>query len=238
MRTNGERTTCYSNQDPCIFRYHNDIIAIDASLRIGHFNDSKIKINTSFNNINVNYWYNNNDSNNNILFGIVIMIYYAIRLLFGNLIGSCRCYLYSKSMIACGYIHLQHIRSKSNIADLLSKHWGYQSSYDLIRPIFHHAGNTASLYIDDTLEVDCYTNNITNFIYGDLTTDGEYEKEDSPSPSLIVKEDSNSPSLMEVLEENSAVATMSQMTGTEVLQGQTRSANRSSRATSETVFDT
>ena len=97
-----------------------------------------------------------------------------------------------RSMIACGYINLQHIRSESNIADILSKHWGYQSSYDLIRPIFHHTGNTASLYIDDTLSVDCYTNNTDNFVYGDIPTDGEYEKEDSSSLSFDVVEPESS----------------------------------------------
>jgi hypothetical protein len=49
---------------------------------------------------------------------------------------------FMRHVFACGYINLQHIRSESNIADLLSIHWGYQSSYDLIQPIFHHGGNT------------------------------------------------------------------------------------------------
>ena len=56
--------------------------------------------------------------------------------------------------LACGYINLQHLRSECNIADILTKHWGYQSTYELIRPIFHFGGNTAALYFDDTLEVD------------------------------------------------------------------------------------
>jgi hypothetical protein len=59
-----------------------------------------------------------------------------------------------RSMIAYGYINLQHIKSECNIADILTKHWGYQSTYELIRPIFHFEGNTAALYFDDTLEVD------------------------------------------------------------------------------------
>ena len=59
-----------------------------------------------------------------------------------------------RSMIACGYINLQHIKSECNIADILTKHWGYQGTYELIRPIFHFGGNTAGLYLDDTLEVD------------------------------------------------------------------------------------
>jgi hypothetical protein len=59
-----------------------------------------------------------------------------------------------RSLIACGYINLQHIKSECNIADILTIHWGYQSTYELIRPIFHFGGNTAALYFDDTLEVD------------------------------------------------------------------------------------
>jgi hypothetical protein len=51
-----------------------------------------------------------------------------------------------RSLIACGYINLQHLRSEYNIADILTKHWGYQSTYELIRPIFHFGGNTAALY--------------------------------------------------------------------------------------------
>jgi hypothetical protein len=59
-----------------------------------------------------------------------------------------------RSLIACGYINLQHFKSECNITDILTKHWGYQSTYELIRPIFHFRGNTAALYFDDTLEVD------------------------------------------------------------------------------------
>ena len=40
-----------------------------------------------------------------------------------------------RSLIACGFINLQHIKSESNIGDILKKHWGYQSTYKLIRPV-------------------------------------------------------------------------------------------------------
>jgi hypothetical protein len=60
-----------------------------------------------------------------------------------------------RSLIACGYINLQHLKSECNTADILTKHWGYQSAYELILPIFHFGGNTAALYFDDTLEVEC-----------------------------------------------------------------------------------
>ena len=62
---------------------------------------------------------------------------------------------YVRSMISRGYINLQHIASEWNFPDILTKNWSYQSSYrELIQPVFHHARNTAALFLDDTLEVD------------------------------------------------------------------------------------
>merc|ERR1712238_209349 len=44
---------------------------------------------------------------------------------------------------------------ESKFSDILTKNWSYQSSYrELIQPVFHHAGNTAALFLDDTLELD------------------------------------------------------------------------------------
>ena len=58
-------------------------------------------------------------------------------------------------MISQGYINLQHIASAWNFADILTKNWSYQSSYhELIEPVFCHSGNTAALFLDDTLELD------------------------------------------------------------------------------------
>ena len=49
-------------------------------------------------------------------------------------------------MAACGYISMNHLRSELNLSDILSEHWGYQNSYDLLlKPIFHHIGNVGSL---------------------------------------------------------------------------------------------
>ena len=60
-------------------------------------------------------------------------------------------------MISRRYINLQHLASKWNFADILTKNWSYQSSYhELIQPVFHHSGNTAALFLDDTLELDIY----------------------------------------------------------------------------------
>ena len=48
-----------------------------------------------------------------------------------------------------------HIKTKYNFTDILTTHWGYQGTYyKLIQPVFHHKGNTAALFLDDTLEVD------------------------------------------------------------------------------------
>ena len=48
-----------------------------------------------------------------------------------------------------------HIETKYNFANILTKHWGYQGKYyELIQPVFHQEGNTAALFLDDTLEVD------------------------------------------------------------------------------------
>jgi len=61
---------------------------------------------------------------------------------------------YVRSLIACGFINLQHINSESNVSDILSKHWGYQSSWGLLQPLFHFEGDTGALFIDDTLAIE------------------------------------------------------------------------------------
>ena len=48
-----------------------------------------------------------------------------------------------------------HIVTQYNFANILTNYWGYQGTYyKLIQPVFHHEGNTAALFLDDTLEVD------------------------------------------------------------------------------------
>ena len=54
-------------------------------------------------------------------------------------------YHYVESMIARGFISLNHLGSKSNLADIVTKHWGYSVAYPLIRPGLHHMGNTGML---------------------------------------------------------------------------------------------
>ena len=52
-------------------------------------------------------------------------------------------------MVAAGFIAMHHILSSDNIADILTKHWGHQSVWNLFQPIFNWMGNTADLYEDD-----------------------------------------------------------------------------------------
>ena len=56
---------------------------------------------------------------------------------------------YVRSMIARGYIALNHVTSKSNLADVVSKHWSHSAVYNLLKPVFHHVGDTGELYKDD-----------------------------------------------------------------------------------------
>ena len=51
-----------------------------------------------------------------------------------------------REAIASGMIQFHHIPGSLNVADVLSKHWGYQQAWDLLRPIFHFQGDTATLF--------------------------------------------------------------------------------------------
>ena len=68
-------------------------------------------------------------------------------------------YHFVRSMISRGFIALHHIRSANNLAGILTKHsWSHNSAYNLLRPIFHHTGNTATFYTDDSPE--CLDSNL------------------------------------------------------------------------------
>lgn len=41
------------------------------------------------------------------------------------------------------------LKSKSNLADVVFKHWGHSSVYPLNRPVLNHIGDTAMLFDDD-----------------------------------------------------------------------------------------
>eukprot|EP00536_Pseudo-nitzschia_multiseries_P000843 jgi/Psemu1/1953/gm1.1953_g len=59
-------------------------------------------------------------------------------------------YHYVCSMIARGFIRMQHIPGKDNCTDILTKHWGHSVVYPLLKPIFHFCGNTGDLLQDDS----------------------------------------------------------------------------------------
>ena len=58
-------------------------------------------------------------------------------------------YHYVRSMIARGFILMQHLAGKDNCADILTKHWGHSVVYPLLKPIFYYCGNTGDLLQDD-----------------------------------------------------------------------------------------
>ena len=65
-----------------------------------------------------------------------------------------------------------HFILKKNFADILTKHWGWQGTYhELIQSVFHHEGNTVSLFLDDILEVDASFEDGSKMIFGILGSD-------------------------------------------------------------------
>ena len=64
-----------------------------------------------------------------------------------------------------------HIKTKCNFPYILTKHWGYQGThYELIQSVFHHEGNIAALFLDDTLEVDVSINGEDSIKFGILVS--------------------------------------------------------------------
>ena len=52
--------------------------------------------------------------------------------------------------VASKYVVLTHLPGKvSNPADILSKHWGYQTIWPILKPILFFHGDTADLIQDD-----------------------------------------------------------------------------------------
>jgi hypothetical protein len=54
-----------------------------------------------------------------------------------------------REAIASGYIMLTHLPGKINPADILSKHWGYQTIWLILKPMLFFHGDTAELFQDD-----------------------------------------------------------------------------------------
>ena len=55
----------------------------------------------------------------------------------------------TREAIAAGIIRFYHVRSKTNVADILSKHWDMPSVWNSLRPIMFWRGDTALLIKDD-----------------------------------------------------------------------------------------
>jgi hypothetical protein len=51
--------------------------------------------------------------------------------------------------IASRFVNFFFLDGKFNPADILSKHWGYQQIWVLLKLILFFGGNTAELYKDD-----------------------------------------------------------------------------------------
>ena len=56
---------------------------------------------------------------------------------------------YVRSMIARGFIAMVHVCSKNNLADVVTKHWSYNSVKGLLKPVFYYYGGPESLFVDD-----------------------------------------------------------------------------------------
>jgi hypothetical protein len=55
-----------------------------------------------------------------------------------------------REAIAAGYINCAFLEGKSNPADIMSKHWGYQQVWpNIMNPVLFHHGDTADLFEDD-----------------------------------------------------------------------------------------
>ena len=68
-------------------------------------------------------------------------------------------------MVASVFIAMYHIPSKDNLADVLTKHWGAQTVWDLLQPVFNWMGNTADLYED--ANTMCLDNFFTKVLDGE-----------------------------------------------------------------------
>jgi hypothetical protein len=51
-------------------------------------------------------------------------------------------------VIASKYVLMMHLSGKANPSNILSKHWGHQAIYPILRPILFFSGNTVD-HIDD-----------------------------------------------------------------------------------------
>jgi hypothetical protein len=55
-----------------------------------------------------------------------------------------------REVIALTYVFMMHLSGKANPSDILSKHWGHQAIYPILKPILFFSGNTADLIDNKT----------------------------------------------------------------------------------------
>jgi hypothetical protein len=58
-------------------------------------------------------------------------------------------YHYVREAIASGMLRFHHIPGPMNAADILSKHWGYQQVWPMLKPLMFWEGDTATLIEDE-----------------------------------------------------------------------------------------
>jgi hypothetical protein len=54
-------------------------------------------------------------------------------------------YHYTREIIASGAVDFQHMPGDVNPADILTKHWGYSTTWPILQPILFWQGDTADL---------------------------------------------------------------------------------------------
>jgi hypothetical protein len=54
-----------------------------------------------------------------------------------------------REAIASGMLRFHHIPGPMNAADILSKHWGYQQVWPMLKPLMFWEGDTATLIEDE-----------------------------------------------------------------------------------------
>ena len=54
-----------------------------------------------------------------------------------------------RSIIARRHPAINHLTSKSNVADVVSEHWSHNDVHSLLRPVFNHTGDAGTLHCDD-----------------------------------------------------------------------------------------
>jgi hypothetical protein len=55
-----------------------------------------------------------------------------------------------REAITAGVLSFYHINGTINPADILSKHWGYQQVWSLLRPLMFWHGDTIELFVNET----------------------------------------------------------------------------------------